>query len=146
MKTRIKLGISPCLLGEKVRYDGGHKRDHFFTDTLGLYVDYFPFCPEVECGLGTPREAMRLEGDPENPRVVTTHTHLDQTDRMLEWAKGRVRGLEKENLMGFIFKSGSPSCGMERVKVYNKKGMPSIKGARDFFEGLYGTFPANPCG
>ena len=144
MESRIKLGISPCLLGEKVRYDGGHQLDHFLTDTFGQYVDYVPVCPEVECGLGTPREAMRLEGAPESPRVVTTHTHLDQTDGMQEWAKGRVLGLEKENLVGFIFKSGSPSCGMEKVRIYNKKGTPLTKGRGIFATVFMEHFPRTP--
>jgi len=144
MENRIKLGISTCLLGKKVRYDGGHKLDHFLTDTFGQYVDYVPVCPEVECGLGTPREAMRLEGDPENPRLVTTHTQIDLTDRVLKWAKKRVRGLEKENLAGFIFKNRSPSSGMERVKVYNKKGMPLLKGRGIFAKVFMEHFPRTP--
>jgi uncharacterized protein YbgA (DUF1722 family)/uncharacterized protein YbbK (DUF523 family) len=144
METRIKLGISTCLLGENVRYDGGHKLDHFLTDTFGQYVDYAPVCPEVECGLGTPREAMRLEGDPNSPRLVTTHTHIDQTDRVLSWATKRVRGLEKEDLAGFIFKSRSPSSGMERVKVYNKKGTPLLKGRGIFARVFMEHFPRIP--
>ena len=128
MEKKIRLGISTCLLGEKVRFDGGHKWDRYLTGTLGEYVEYVPVCPEVECGLGVPRESMRLVGDPENPRLVTTRTNRDFTDRMLQWARKRVVELEKEDLCGFIFKSDSPSSGMERVKVYNEKGMPVKKG------------------
>jgi uncharacterized protein YbgA (DUF1722 family)/uncharacterized protein YbbK (DUF523 family) len=135
---KIKLGISTCLLGENVRYDGGHKLDRFFTNTLGGYVEYVPVCPEVECGLPIPREAMHLEGDPDSPRLVTTHTKQDMTDRVVQWARKRVVELEKDNLCGFIFKSDSPSSGMERVKVYNEKGMPVKRGvgmfARIFME------------
>jgi uncharacterized protein YbgA (DUF1722 family)/uncharacterized protein YbbK (DUF523 family) len=135
---KIRLGISTCLLGENVRYDGGHKLDRFLTDTLGQYVDYVPVCPEVECGLPVPRESMHLEGDPESPRLVTQRTRQDMTERMVSWAKKRVVELEKEGLYGFIFKSDSPSSGMERVRVYNKKGMPVKKGigmfARIFME------------
>jgi uncharacterized protein YbgA (DUF1722 family)/uncharacterized protein YbbK (DUF523 family) len=115
---KIRLGISACLLGEKVRYDGGHKLDRFLTETLGNYVEYLPVCPEVECGLGVPRESMRLEGTPESPRLVTVRTGRDFTDQMLDWAGERVRELDGEDLCGFIFKSGSPSSGMERVRVY----------------------------
>jgi len=100
---KIKLGISTCLLGENVRYDGGHKLDRFFTNTLGGYVEYVPVCPEVECGLPIPREAMHLEGDPDSPRLVTTHTKQDMTDRVVQWARKRVVELEKDNLCGFIF-------------------------------------------
>ena len=135
---KIKLGISACLLGENVRYDGGHKLDRFLTDTLGQYVEYVPVCPEVECGLSVPREPMHLEGDPDSPRLVTTRTQEDMTERMIQWARKRVVDLEKEDLFGFIFKSDSPSSGMERVKVYNEKGMPVKKGvgmfARIFME------------
>ncbi len=100
---KIKLGISTCLLEENVRYDGGHKLDRFLTDTLGQYVEYIPVCPEVECGLPIPREAMHLEGDPESPRLVTSRTKQDMTERMVDWAKKRVVDLEKEDLCGFIF-------------------------------------------
>src|SRR3989337_271347 len=124
---KIKLGISTCLLGENVRYDGGHKLDRFLTDTLGQYVEYIPVCPEVECGLPIPRESMHLEGDPDSPRLVTIRTKQDMTDRMVKWARKRVVKLEKEDLCGFIFKSNSPSSGMERVRVHNEKGVPIKK-------------------
>src|SRR3974390_1356964 len=110
---KIRLGISTCLLGEKVRYDGGHKWDYYLTDTLGKYVEYVPVCPEVEAGLGVPRPPLHLIGDPSNPRLVTLRTKQDVTDPMVDWAKKRVRELEGEKLNGFIFKSNSPSSGME---------------------------------
>ncbi len=141
---RIKLGISTCLLGENVRYDGGHKLDRFLTDTLGQYVEYVPVCPEVECGLDIPRESMHLEGDPESPRLVTTHTKQDMTDRMVRWANKRVLKLEKEDLCGFIFKSNSPSSGMERIRVYNDKGMPVKKGVGIFARIFMDHFPLLP--
>ena len=100
---KIKLGISTCLLGENVRYDGGHKLDRFLTDTLGQYVEYVPVCPEVECGLGVPRESMHLEGDPDSPRLVTIRTKQDMTDRMVKWAKKRVVELEKEESLWVYF-------------------------------------------
>ena len=128
MEQRIRLGISTCLLGQNVRYDGGHKLDRFLTDTLGRYVEYVPVCPEVECGFDTPREAFRLVGNPESPRFVTSRTNKDFTERMMKWANKRVIELEREELCGFIFKSNSPSSGMERVKVYGEKGMPVKKG------------------
>ena len=141
---KIKLGISTCLLGENVRYDGGHKLDRFLTDTLGQYVEYVPVCPEVECGLPIPREAMHLEGDPDSPRLVTIRTKQDMTDRMVQWARKRVADLEKEDLCGFIFKSDSPSSGMERVKVYNEKGMPVKKGVGMFAKIFMDHFPLLP--
>ena len=141
---RIKLGISACLLGENVRYDGGHKLDRFLTDTLGRYVQYVPVCPEVECGLSVPREAMRLEGDPGSPRLVTIRTRRNMTNRMIRWALKRVVELEKEELSGFIFKSNSPSSGMERVKIYNQKGMPVRKGTGMFARIFMEHFPLLP--
>jgi len=143
-QNRIRLGISMCLLGENVRYDGGHKLDRFLTDTLGQYVEYVPVCPEVELGLGTPREALRLVGNPESPRLVTSRTHQDLTDRMTKWADNRVAELEKEDLCGFIFKSNSPSSGMERVKVYTDQGMPVKKGSGVFARVFMEHFPLVP--
>lgn len=141
---KIRLGISTCLLGQNVRYDGGHKLDRYLTDTLGQYVEYVPVCPEVECGLGVPREAMRLAGNAESPRLVTVRTNRDMTKQMLNWAKKRVAELEKEDLCGFIFKSGSPSSGMERVKVYNDRGMPEKKGTGLFAGVFMERFPLVP--
>jgi len=141
---KIKLGISTCLLGENVRYDGGHKLDRFLTDTLGQYVEYVPVCPEVECGLGVPRESMHLEGDSDSPRLVTIRTKQDITDRLVKWAQKRVIDMEKEDLCGFIFKSGSPSSGMQQVKVYNEKGMPVKKGVGIFARIFIEHFPLLP--
>jgi uncharacterized protein YbgA (DUF1722 family)/uncharacterized protein YbbK (DUF523 family) len=138
------VGISSCLLGENVRYDGGHKLDRFLRDTLGAFVDYVRVCPEVECGFPIPREAFHLEGDPERPRLVTSRTSVDHTERMEKWANRRVRDLAKEDLCGFIFKSGSPSSGMERVKVKNGKGMPVKKGQGIFARTFIKHFPLLP--
>ncbi|MFO8164044.1 MAG: DUF523 and DUF1722 domain-containing protein [Desulfatiglandales bacterium] len=144
MEDRIKLGISTCLLGENVRYDGGHKLDRFLTDTLGHYVQYVPVCPEVECGFGIPREAFRLVGNPESPRLLTSCTHQDCTDRMMQWGRKRVMELEVEGLCGFIFKSNSPSSGLERVKVYTEQGMPVKKGRGIFAHIFINHFPLIP--
>jgi uncharacterized protein YbgA (DUF1722 family)/uncharacterized protein YbbK (DUF523 family) len=144
VEESIKLGISECLLGHQVRYDGGHKRDRFLTETLGRYVEYVPVCPEVECGLGIPREPMRLEGSPKAPRLVTVHSNRDLTDRMLAWARRRVTVLEKESLCGFIFKSNSPSSGMEKVKVYNDRGTAEKKGIGLFARTFRDHFPLIP--
>jgi uncharacterized protein YbgA (DUF1722 family)/uncharacterized protein YbbK (DUF523 family) len=141
---KMRLGISACLLGENVRYDGGHKRDRFLTDTLGQYIEYVPVCPEMECGLGVPRESMHLEGDPDSPRLVTTHSKQDMTDRMVKWARKRVEELEKNDLCGFIFKSNSPSSGMERVRVYNEKGTSIKKGVGIFARIFMDLFPLLP--
>lgn len=144
MEERIRIGVSACLLGEKVRYDGGHKHDRYITDVLGRYLEFVPVCPEVEAGFPVPRESFRLVGDPENPRLVTTRGNVDHTARMLAWARRRVRELEGENLCGFIFKSDSPNSGLMRVKVYNAKGMPEKVGVGIFAREFTRHFPLLP--
>lgn len=141
---KIRLGISSCLLGEKVRYDGGHKHDPWLTGTLGRYVDFVPVCPEVEMGLATPREALRQVGDPQQPRLVTSRSGIDLTEPMLTWARQRVAALEGEGLCGFIFKSKSPSSGMERVKVYDERGVPQKTGVGLFARVFMEHFPLLP--
>jgi uncharacterized protein YbgA (DUF1722 family)/uncharacterized protein YbbK (DUF523 family) len=141
---KLRLGISMCLLGENVRYNGGHSLDRFLRDTLGKYVEYVPVCPEVECGFGVPRETLRLTGDPKQPRLVTSHTGIDHTERMKAWASNRVAELENENLCGFIFKSDSPSSGMERVKVYDEKEAPRKMGVGVFARIFMEHFPQTP--
>jgi len=141
---KIRIGISRCLLGDKVRYDGGHKHDRYITDTLGRYFEWVPVCPEVEYGLPVPREAMRLVGNPDSPRLLTIRTGIDHTNGMQEWAERRIAELENEGLCGFIFKSRSPSSGMQGVKVYNINGMPSQKGVGIFAGAFMRHFPLLP--
>ena len=144
MDHRIKIGISACRLGENVRWNGGHARDRYLTDTLGLYLEYVPVCPEVECGLGVPRETLRLVGDPDYPSLVTSKTNIDHTHRMTEWAHQRTQNLEKENLCGFIFKKNSPSSGLYNVNVRTSKGMPQKKGQGIFARIFTEHFPLIP--
>ena len=122
MPDTITIGVSSCLLGEHVRYDGGHKHDRYITDTLGRWFRFLPVCPEVGCGLPVPRESMRLEGDPAAPRLVTGRSRIDQTDRMLTYCQAKVKELEGADLCGFIFKKDSPSSGLFRIKVYHEHG------------------------
>ena len=137
----IRVGISTCLLGEKVRFDGGHKLDQYAVGTLGRYVDWVPVCPELEMGLGVPREALRLIGDPEAPRLVTVKSRVDHTEGMLTWARDRVEQLRGLALDGYLLKSKSPSCGMERVRVYTDAGMPSRSGLGLFARTLMNAMP-----
>jgi uncharacterized protein YbgA (DUF1722 family)/uncharacterized protein YbbK (DUF523 family) len=141
---KIRIGVSTCLLGEAVRYDGGHAHDRYVTETLGQYMEFVPICPEMEAGFGVPREPVRLVGDPASPRLMTVKTKKDLTDTMTAWVRRRVRELEKEDLCGFIFKSKSPSSGMERVKVYTEKGMPVKKGVGLFARAFMEHFPLIP--
>jgi uncharacterized protein YbgA (DUF1722 family)/uncharacterized protein YbbK (DUF523 family) len=144
MEEKIRIGVSACLLGQPVRFDGGHKQDRYLTGTLGAYLEFVPVCPEVEAGFPIPRETFRLVGDPDAPRLVTSRNHVDHTDRMSGWAEKRVRELEQENLCGFIFKSDSPSSGLMRVKVYNPKGMAEKKGVGLFARAFTRHFPLLP--
>ncbi len=141
---KIRLGISACLLGQNVRYDGGHQLDRFLRDTLGLFVEYVPVCPEVEMGLPIPRETLRLVGDPDAPRLVFSRSGEDVTDRMRSWAAGRLEELERENLCGFIFKARSPSSGMARVKLYDRNGVPNKNGVGLFARLFMERFPLLP--
>lgn len=141
---KIKIGISSCLLGKKVRYDAGHQLDRYITDTLGQYFEWSPVCPEVEYGLPVPREPMRLAGDPDSPRLITIRTGIDHTEGMLKWAEQKLKELEKEELCGFIFKSRSPSSGIGGVKVYTPFGMPSQRGIGLFGRAFMNKFPVIP--
>jgi len=144
MQGKIRVGVSSCLLGNPVRYDGGHKHDRYITNTLGKYFDFVPVCPEVECGLPIPREAMRLLGDPETPRLVTSRSGIDLTEKMLSYCHARVRELEKNDLCAFIFKKDSPSSGLHKVKVYHESGH-SQKNGRGFFAAAFTDhFPLLP--
>ena len=132
MQSKIKVGVSSCLLGNYVRYNGGHKQNRYITDTLSSYFDFLPVCPEVECGLPVPREAMRLIGEHDNPRLVTIRNGEDLTSQMQDYSLRRVAELAEENLSGFIFKKDSPSSGLYRVKVYDVNGK-SVKKGRGLF-------------
>jgi uncharacterized protein YbgA (DUF1722 family)/uncharacterized protein YbbK (DUF523 family) len=128
----LRIGISSCLLGQQVRYDAGHKHDRYITDVLGPHVVFVPVCPELEVGMGVPREPVHLEGQTERPRMVRTNTREDWTERMEAHAQRRARQLARLELSGYLLKKGSPSCGMERVKVVAEKG-PVLKQGRGIF-------------
>lgn len=142
LPDKIQVGISGCLLGEKVRFDGGHKRDKYICDILGDVFEFVSVCPEVDIGMSTPRPPIRLVGDPESPRLVgVKDPSLDVTDDMQRYAKNKVK--EFDNLSGYILKRASPSCGMERVKVY-RKNMPSKQGRGLFAQALMTAYPILP--
>jgi uncharacterized protein YbgA (DUF1722 family)/uncharacterized protein YbbK (DUF523 family) len=140
----LRLGISRCLLGDEVRFDGGHKRDQFLTDVLGRYVEWVPVCPEVEAGLGTPREAMRLLGDPGHPQLITIKSGRDHTEALKRMTADRLPSLKDLDLSGYVFKKDSPSCGVERVRIYNQHGMPSRNGVGIFARAFIEKFPLIP--
>jgi uncharacterized protein YbgA (DUF1722 family)/uncharacterized protein YbbK (DUF523 family) len=144
MSPPIRIGISACLLGEEVRFDGGHKRDQFLTTILAPHVEFVPVCPEVEMGLGTPRETLRLVRQGGGLRMVTTRTAIDHTEGMNRWSAKRLSELEREDLSGYVLKKDSPSCGMERVKTYGDDGPPTRNGRGLFAAALLASMPLLP--
>src|SRR6188508_952592 len=140
----IRVGVSRCLLGREVRFDGGHKRDRFLTDVLGRFVEWVPVCPEVEVGMGVPRESVRLVRRGGQIRMIAERSGADHTDSMTSWARRRVRQLEAMELCGYILKKSSPSCGMERVRIYEANGMPSRAGRGLFADELIRHFGRLP--
>lgn len=141
---KIRLGVSSCLLGERVRYDGGHKRDAFLADTLGPLVEWVPVCPEVEIGLGVPRPSLRLVSGGAEPRLVVERTGEDLTRRMRRFAEQRVAVLEGLGLDGYVLKRASPSCGLSRVRVYDEAGQPGGVGRGLFADTLARRLPCLP--
>jgi uncharacterized protein YbgA (DUF1722 family)/uncharacterized protein YbbK (DUF523 family) len=140
----VRIGVSACLLGEAVRYDGGHKRDTFLVGTLGSFVEWVPVCPEVELGLGTPRDTLRLERRAGAVRLVMPSRQRDLTDAMRAYAERRIAQIERLDLSGYVLKKDSPSCGMERVKVYDGHGVPARSGRGLFAESLLERLPDLP--
>ena len=145
-ESRILVGVSTCLLGEKVRWDAGHKHDRYLTDILGAYFRFVPVCPEAELGMGIPREPVHLEGDVDAPRMIGNKSRDDWTDRMNRWSRRKLKELVPQGLSGYVLKKGSPSCGMERVPVKpdGGAGMPSKKGVGLFAAELKRRLPLLP--
>lgn len=142
--SRLRIGISRCLLGDPVRYDGGHKRDALLADALSRQVEWVPVCPEVEADLGVPREPMRLEGTATSPRLVTVTTGVDQTPALRRYLARRLRELEQLDLAGFVLKARSPSCGVRGVPLMNAQGVEISEGIGLFAQALMDHFPLLP--
>ncbi|GAB4300933.1 MAG: DUF523 and DUF1722 domain-containing protein [Methylophaga sp.] len=131
-QMKIKVGISSCLMGESVRYDGSHKHLKLVTDSLSRYFEFVPECPEMGVGMGVPRKPIRLVGNVDDPRAVAIHdARLDYTDALTAYGEHKAR--EHDDLCGYIFMKNSPSCGVFRVKVYQDNGYPAQTPGR----GLY---------
>jgi uncharacterized protein YbgA (DUF1722 family)/uncharacterized protein YbbK (DUF523 family) len=140
----IRIGISSCLLGQRVRYDAGHKRDAYLVETFGRHVEWVPVCPELEMGLGVPRESIRLLSNEAGVRLVGVKSATDHTAAMASYARRRLDSLERLDLCGYILKKDSPSCGLMRVKVWNEKGVPTRSGQGLFAKALVHRFPSLP--
>ncbi|MEF2230287.1 MAG: DUF523 and DUF1722 domain-containing protein [Pseudodesulfovibrio sp.] len=142
---KLRLGIARCLLGDEVRYDGTHKLDRYLRDILGAFVEFVPVCPEVECGMPVPREAMRLAGDPDRPAFVGRRSGADWTLRLADWSRERIAALAHRGLCGYVFQYGSPACGLSRVKVYAGGGPPRLTGVGAWARMVMDAFPLLPC-
>lgn len=142
--TRLRVGVSTCLLGENVRHDGGHKRNAWLVEVLGPHVEWVPVCPELDVGMGVPREALRLEGDPVSPRMVGTTSGKDWTEAMRAWADSRARSLRRLGIHGFVLMERSPSCGLSGVPVERGRGLPSGLGRGLFADTLQERVPQLP--
>ncbi len=141
---KVNIGISTCLLGEKVRFDGGHKRNRFITDVLSDHFSWVPVCPEVEVGMSTPRESLRLAEDGESVKMIAPKSGQDWTERMEAYSEKRVQSLKAHQLRGYILKKDSPSCGMERVRLYNQHNMAERKGIGLYAKSLMKAYPNLP--
>ena len=145
MDIKIKIGVSSCLLGEKVRWNGDHKQNHFVREILANYFEYISICPEMEVGMGVPRETVALYGNLEKSRMISRKTQTDWTKPMQKYIQVRINSLTREDLCGFIFKSKSPSCGLSRVPVYSEFGSHSVRhGSGMFAREFTNKFPLIP--
>ncbi|OFW05091.1 MAG: hypothetical protein A3H96_06180 [Acidobacteria bacterium RIFCSPLOWO2_02_FULL_67_36] len=144
MSRLIRVGISACLLGQEVRYDGGHTRDPFLADVLGQRVTWVPVCPEVEAGLGTPREPVDLVKKGRRIRMVGLATGMDYTATVEQWTAKRLDELEQEDLDGYVLKSGSPSCGVDDVRLHHADGATTKTGRGVFAHALMRRMPSLP--
>jgi len=140
---KLKLGVSSCLLGESVRYNGEHKRDSTVIDLLGQQFEAVPVCPEVELGMGVPREPVRLvANDASSERMVGSESGKDWTQAMVDFNSIKLEALRQQNLSGFIFKSRSPSCGPGNVPLHHEQEKSSTVGL--FAHALMQYFPSLP--
>ena len=144
MSKKIKIGISSCLLGNNVRYDGGNKLDQYLIDTLGRIVIWVPICPEVECGLPVPREAMQLVAGGPRICLITIETKQDLTDVLARWGEDKLKHLEQEGVRGFIFKARSPSCGVHDAPFFSSSGDALGAGVGLFAKAAIKHFPLLP--
>ena len=140
----IRVGVSACLLGQEVRYDGGHKRDAYVADTLARHFRFVPVCPELDIGLGVPRETLRLVREGKEVRMVAPASGVDYTAQMRAYSRRRARQLQELGLSGYILKKNSPSCGLTRVRTYTAAGMPAASDRGLFADALLASMPLLP--
>ncbi|WP_455217972.1 YbgA family protein [Kaarinaea lacus] len=141
---KVRIATSSCLLGNEVRYDGGHKHNRYLTDSLSLYFDFVPFCPEAAIGMGIPRPPIRLVKKPDGIHAVGINDpSMDKTSELRNYAS-QVASQQLTDICGFIFKKDSPSCGMERVRVFDDNQVPSKTGSGIFAGEIMNVCPNLP--
>jgi uncharacterized protein YbbK (DUF523 family) len=141
----LRIAISACLLGSRVRYDGGHKRDAALLEALDPLVEWVPVCPEVECGMGTPREPVRhVRTGSHDLRMIGLESGTDQTARMQSFARSRIEELARAGICGYVFKARSPSCGVTNVSVYDADGRVRETGRGLFVAAVQARLPGLP--
>ena len=144
MTNKIKIGISSCLLGNNVRYDGGNKLDTYILDTFGTIVEWVSICPEVECGMPVPREPMQLVGDIMKPRLITAESRIDRTGEISSWIENKLREMEQTDFRGFILKARSPSCGVQGSERFSDSGISIGVSTGLFAEAVMRCFSSLP--
>jgi len=145
MSNKIKIGVSSCLIGEKVRWNGDHKQNHFVREVLAKYFEYVSVCPEMEVGMGVPRETVALYGNLEKSRMISKKTQTDWTRPMKNYIKDRLKSLTHDDICGYIFKSKSPSCGLGRIPVYSEFGSNKVRHGSGMFAAAFTkAFPIVP--
>ena len=132
MSEGIKIGVSAWIIGEKVRWDGMHRRDRYLSEILAKHVEFIPLCPKIACGMGIPREELRQADCAGNIRLIGSKSGYDLTQKMTEWAERVLHGLGEEELNGFVLKQSSPSCGMHHAKIFSTTGKPPRLGSGFF--------------
>jgi uncharacterized protein YbbK (DUF523 family) len=143
-KQPIKLGISSCLLGNNVRYDGGNKFEQYLSDAFGPFVEWTPVCPEVEAGLSVPREPMQLVADGGQTRLITFDTKRDRTEILIRWINEKIEELRRQDIRGYVFKARSPSCGVHDAEFFSASGASLGRRPGLFAEALMSCFPSLP--
>lgn len=144
MSSIIRIGVSACLLGERIRPDRTHARSHYLTETLAKYVEFVPLCPEMACGMGLPREAVRQVDCSGDVRLIGYESGEDWTDRMNKWCEKALDGLKEEDLSGFILKNDSPTCALKQGRIYSTTGKAPRRGIGFFTDRLKARYPLLP--
>jgi uncharacterized protein YbgA (DUF1722 family)/uncharacterized protein YbbK (DUF523 family) len=144
MSGSIKIGVSACVAGEKVRFDRTHRRSAYLTETLANHVEFVPICPEIACGMGIPREPLRQVDCAGEIRLIGYESGKDLTKKMTKWARRVLKGLDKEGICGFVLRVHSASCGVNKSKIHSTEGKPPTHGPGFFTRMLQEHDPLLP--